>query len=254
MEVDYLEMNDYLATYDEKMSFVEDLVRGLIDTNYVNSVMIVGPPGIGKTYTVNKILLAQSEDEDKPIVYKKTSGHITPLAFFNTLTAHSSPNSVLFFDDADSIISDQTSLNMLKAASERTAQRTVEYNSTRMDKTQVVFEGKIIIATNKDMSKNPHYHAVVDRFHVFDLRVSYKEKLAKIYEIATMNKTDEERAVSDSIISFLFDKETEVDHDKITIRTFVKLEELTRLMPTRWKRYAELSGTYLPIAAKEPSR
>jgi hypothetical protein len=242
-----LDLKPYLESYDEKFSFLDDLINGMVNTTYVNTVLVSGPPGIGKTYTVDNNLQKRSEQSENPIRYRRVSGKITPLAFYNCLVENSSFDSVLFFDDADTILSDQISLNLLKEASEKRAQRTISYNSSRgPNSPTTVFDGKIIIATNIQISKSPHYAAVADRFHTFDMDISYREKLAKIHEIAENFTTPlVSRAINNDIVNFLAEKEEELDTDKITIRTFVKLQELAVLMPLKWKRFAEISNTYL---------
>jgi len=246
-----MNLSAHLASYNEKISFLEDLLNGMVRTKYVNTVLVTGDPGIGKTFTIDKNLQEHSEDSDNPIRYRRVSGKITPLAFYQTLVENSAFDSVLFFDDADTILMETVSLNLLKEASEKRSQRTISYNSSRSTNAPItVFDGKIVIATNKKISQNPHFEAVTDRFHVFDMNVTYLEKLAKIHDIAekfaTPMVSKEDNA---EIIKFLADKAKSINTDKITIRTFVKLQELKVLMPMKWKRFAEISGTYL-----EPSK
>lgn len=237
-----LDLSPYLASYEEKFSFLKEMVHGLVNTNVVNALLASGPPGIGKTYTIDEILLNESENEQRPIQYKRVSGKITPLAFYELLCANSGPDCVIFFDDADSILVEPISLNLLKSATEKRPQRVITYNSTRLDNKSTVFEGKIVIATNVRFARNPHFAAIVDRFHVFDMSVSYMEKLAKIYDIAKKDK--EHLDLSKKVIDYLAEKEEVVNQDKITIRTFIKLRELAELMPEKWQRFAALSGTY----------
>jgi len=215
-----------------------------VNTDYVNAILVSGPPGIGKTWTIDGILDRQRMSDTNPIQYTRSTGKITPLAFFYHLRSNCSPDSVLFFDDADSILHDPNSLNLLKAASERTRQRVIQYNSTQVSEGTVVFEGKIIIATNIEFSKNPHYEAVLDRFHVYNMEISYQEKLAKIWEISEATSEEEDMEKSLEVLKYMLEMEGKINTNKVTIRTFVKLRELRSLMPVGWKRFAELSKTY----------
>jgi ferritin-like protein len=244
--LDTMDLAAHLESYTEKFGFLQDLVVGMVDTSYVNTVLCSGPPGIGKTYSIDKLLQSRSESPVQPIRYKRVSGKITPLQFYHTLVENSSHDSVLFFDDADTILHDPVSLNLLKEASEKRNPRVISYNSSKLDGSgSVVFDGKIVISTNMRISRNEHYTAVCDRFHVFDMDVSYLEKLAKIYDIAQNAPTTKvSREMNLDIVKFLADMEARVDVDKVTIRTFVKLQELSVLMPQKWKRFAEVSGTY----------
>lgn len=237
-----------IESYEEKFSFVSDIVTGIVDSP-VNAALVAGPPGIGKTWTIDGILNLRSMDEEKPINYTRISGKITPLAFYNTLMAHSSADSVLFFDDADSVIFNTDSLNLLKAATEKRAQRVVTYNSTKLDDTSFVFEGKILIGTNVRFSQNAHFMAIVDRFHVYDMDISVEEKLAKIFHIA-YNTEPDTRDIAIETLKFLASMREQLNEDRLTIRTFVKLKELAQIMPTRWQRFAVISNTYLATKDK----
>lgn len=250
MELLDAQLKDGLKSYDYKLSFLSKLVHGLVNTNRVNSLLISGPSGIGKTYTIDKVLTEYSEDLENPIKYSKLNGKITPLSFYNMLKENSDEECVLFFDDSDSILTNPISLNMLKAASEKTSRRTVSYVSSKFDATSFVFEGKIVIATNQRISKNEHFKAVVDRFHVYDMNISMTEKLAKIIDISKAENdfTDD---INQKAIQFLMKNIDSINPDRFSLRTFIKLRELIELMPDSWEEYQKISGTYIEYKGKD---
>ena len=236
------ELKEPLESYEEKFEYLKTMTRGLIQTDTVNAIIVSGQPGIGKTYTIDKILHEQSLSEVRPITYRKKSGKITPLAFYEFLVANSTKDCISFFDDADSILTEDTSQNLLKQASEKRRQRIISYDSTKLDVTQVPYNGKIIIATNVQYSSSPHYEAIVDRFHCYDMKISFQEKLAKLFDI--VERDNEESEIGIEVLFFLLDKQKYIIPEKLTLRTFIKLKELAILMPGKWQRFVELSGTY----------
>jgi hypothetical protein len=238
-------LGKYLESYSEKIDLLEEMVVGVITTDLINTLIVSGSSGVGKTYNINRLLQRQSEDESNPIKYRKVTGKITPLAFFNVLYENSTYDSVCYFDDADSILSEETSLNLLKEASEKVPQRVVSYLSTKMGegKGTTTFDGKIVISTNIKISKSAHLMAVYDRFHVMELNISYLEKLAKIQDIVDKS-APEHRDVNREVLKFLVENESILETDNVTIRTFIKLQELARLTPKNWRRIAEVSETY----------
>jgi len=247
------ELLESLESYEEKFDYLRTMVRGLIQRDTVNAIIISGPPGIGKTFTIDGILDEQSRNFERPITYNKKSGKITPLAFYDFLVANAGKNCISFFDDADSILTEPTSLALLKQASELRKQRIISYESTKLDITQVPYNGKLVIATNVQYSSNPHYEAIIDRFHCYDMRVSYQEKLAKLFDI--VEKDTEDQEVSKEVLLFLLKKQKEIEPSKLTLRTFAKLKELAQLMPRsgprNWQRFVEISGTYMKFLGKD---
>ena len=144
-------------------------------------------------------------------------------------------------------------MNLLKEASEKVPQRIISYLSTRQGEgkgSNTTFDGKIVISTNIKISKSVHLMAVYDRFHVMELNISYLEKLAKIQDIVDKS-APEHREVNQEVLNFLVENENILETDNVTIRTFIKLQELARLTPKNWRRIAEVSETYFTEKRKK---
>lgn len=244
-----------LQQYEHKINFMLKLVDGLIRNN-VNSVIISGNPGIGKTWNIIKKLEQLSEELD--IRFNKFSGSITPLAFYQQLSDYSTNKDILFFDDCDDILYNSTSLNILKAASDLGRSRHVSWVTSRDTgvSKQFTFEGKIIIATNTSIKNNPHYRAIEDRMHVYNIQVTLEEKLAKIVDIA-YNSEDIKDLIGvvpiDRVLEAILSRADKIDPDKLSIRTFVKILELTNLLPNDWESYMEL-GKYISLKEEKVSK
>jgi len=67
------DLSVHLASYEKKMEKLRRLVGGMLDS-VINTVIVCGPSGIGKTYTINNILQARSKIDTAPICFKTITG------------------------------------------------------------------------------------------------------------------------------------------------------------------------------------
>jgi len=234
-----------LESYNKKLGMIEKVVTGLIKSK-VNSLLITGAPGIGKSFTVNKVLRELEETEG--IHFTTTKGHLTPMQMYIHMCEHRDPEDVIVFDDCDDVLYRPEALNLLKAATELNGTRKIYWNSKLVDETSIIFNGKIIVITNTWVSGNPHFQAICDRMHVFPLNVTVNEKLAKIESLSADLLTRYDTDIStDDIIEFILTNKDKVNPDSLTIRSFCKLIELKILVGDDWKDYVEtmnvLDGT-----------
>lgn len=85
-----------------------------------NLVIVHGPPGLGKSYDIERALelikTKWSSDFGGEFKYTIIKGRVTPPQLFKILYQHN--GQVIVFDDSDSILRDETALNTLKGALE----------------------------------------------------------------------------------------------------------------------------------------
>jgi predicted ATPase len=226
-----------LDSYNKKLGMIEKVVTGMVRSQ-VNSLLITGAPGIGKSYTVNKVL-KRLEDEDgiNPII---TKCHLTPLTMYQYLCDYRDSKDVIVFDDCDDVLYKTDALNLLKAATELGGARKVSWHSNRVDEQSIIYHGKIIVITNYWVKGNPHFIAICDRMHVFPLNVSLDEKLAKIQSLSEdlLKKYDTD-IETDDIIDYIVNNKDKVNPDQLTIRSFCKLIELKVLVGSDWQDFVE---------------
>ena len=126
------------------------------------SLIISGPPGVGKTFDVTKIL--RTYQELGKIQYRELKGYTKATGIYKELWINRFPGNVLLIDDCDSALLDEVSLNLLKTALDTTDERTISWNSearlvcTYTDITgtkqtedvpnQFLYEGTIIFLSN----------------------------------------------------------------------------------------------------------
>jgi hypothetical protein len=162
------------------------------------SLVVSGPAGLGKSFTVEKALESWDPSSDNHTVIK---GYVRAPALYKLLYSHRNAGQVLVFDDADSIFFDDVSINLLKGACDTTERRILSY----MTETGLVdeetaerlprsfqFDGTIIFITNYDFDAMidrghklaPHLQAIISRSHYIDLAMKTKrDYLVRIRQV-----------------------------------------------------------------------
>ena len=134
---------------------IKKYVDGVVKRNSHKSSILVGPPGLGKSYVVLKSLTDAGREYERD--YYTINGHVTPAKLFAMLYLFRAKGQILVLDDCDNIFANEIGINILKAATD-TTQNTVSYVSNHQIKIKGIvvqdfkFEGSVIICTNIDLS------------------------------------------------------------------------------------------------------
>jgi len=153
-----------------------EYIRNLVDMvikGVQPSVLITGQPGIGKSYIVK----SQLEKAGKVINddYLQISGHSSPLGLYRLL--HDHRDAMIVFDDCDSVLNDDISKNILKAALDSYDKRWVSWYSSKAEQQDLdpsfEFTGRIVFISN--MYADRIDQAVRSRAFCFDLQMSNSE-------------------------------------------------------------------------------
>jgi len=173
-EEDEKEVPDIFADMAAIEKFAEIVLSNDPKFLHLNSLVVAGPGGIGKTEKILKIL------EDKKIEALEVKGYSTAYCLFNTLKMN--PDGVYLFDDCDSIWEDKDSLNILKAVLDTKHVRTVSWNSGE-EIDSFDFRGKILFVSNRDFfgkSRAEHVGAVLTRIFFVQVTSDRKELIKYI--------------------------------------------------------------------------
>jgi hypothetical protein len=170
------------------------------------SLIVSGPAGLGKSFTVEKALQEWDVDGERHVIIK---GYVRATGLFKMLYKHREAGHVIVMDDADSIFYDDVSLNILKAVCDTTEQRKVSWlTEARLnddDTGDVIprsfdFDGSIIFLTNIDFDAmiarghklSPHLQALVSRSQYVDLSMkSVKDYLVRIDQVVGEGMLDD---------------------------------------------------------------
>jgi len=245
------EILDRLKT---RFDILNEMGQAAIDGN-IRALILQGPPGIGKSHgIVTQMQKANMFDDiaGRPPRYEVVKGFMTPIALYCKLYAHSDPGHVLVFDDCDSILEDEESLNVLKAALDSSKSRRVYWGSdSKTLRREGVpdsfdFRGTVIFITNqkldrqRDTKRDAHLNALQSRCHFLDLKMnSVRECLIWIKHVVSSGKMLEEYGLSksqaDEIVDFMRDNQTQLR--ELSLRMAVKIADLVKIS-SNWQNLA----------------
>jgi len=225
-----------------------------VKSGAIRALIVSGPPGVGKSHGVERVLDRYQvlEDLGGPKKYEVIKGAMSALGLYVKLYNYSSKDSVVVFDDCDSIFSDELSLNILKAALDSKKRRMIHWNTDSIKlrsegvPSQFCFEGSAIFITNLKFDRargkiREHLAALESRCHYMDLTINTdREKLLRIRQITSDGMLTDykfEPTVVESIIQFVESNQHRLR--ELSLRTVVKAADLVKAFPRDWRSYAE---------------
>jgi hypothetical protein len=246
---------EVMTRIGERFDILDQMTKATIAGD-VRAMIVVGPPGVGKSYGVEK-QLEHSGLFDKlsgrKIKYEVIKGAMTPIGLYCTLYKHSDRNNVLVFDDCDSVFQDDLSLNILKAALDSGKKRRIYWNSdSAMLRREGVpdmfdFKGACIFITNlqfqnlKSKKLQDHLEALQSRCHFLDLTLNtMRDRFLRIKQIYRKGELfadyDFTQEQGDMVIEFMEQNQTRLR--EMSLRMALKIADLTRVSDTNWRALA----------------
>ena len=228
-------------------------------TGDIRAMIVSGPPGVGKSFGVERIVEKAclfDQISGKRLRAEVIKGSTSALGLYCALYKHSDANCMLVFDDCDSILLDDVSLNLLKGALDSGKKRKISWLSdSHMLRREGVpdsfeFKGSVIFITNlkfdqmKSQKLRDHLDALQSRCHYLDLTLdTMRDKVLRIKQIAQdgalFETYDFQPCEQDEIIEFL-----EVNKNKfreMSLRMAIKIADLKKSFPLKWKAMAEVT-------------
>ena len=241
----------------ERFDIMDSMTQAVVD-GVVRSMIVVGPPGVGKSFNVVKKLAEANlfNAIAGDIRYEVVKGATTALGLYAKLYEYSREGDVLVFDDCDSILMDELSLNILKAALDTNKKRTIHWNSdSKLLQREGIpnkfdFKGSCIFITNikfdniRSAKLRDHLSALESRSHYIDLSMNtMRDKLLRIKQIARSGELFKEyrfeNGEEQEILTYMEECQTRLR--EMSLRCAVKLADLRKTMPMNWKRTAEVT-------------
>jgi len=239
----------------ERFQMLEDMTKAS-KKGTVRAMIVSGPPGVGKSFGVEKVLgkhdLIATLGEKAP-KYEVVKGAMSAIGLYCKLFNYADKDNVLVFDDCDSVLLDDLSLNILKAALDSKKSRRIHWNTDSFKlrnegvPDSFEFKGSAIFITNikfdnvKSKKLRDHLEALESRCHYIDLTIdTEREKMLRIKQITGDGMLDEymlPEGTVDDIVDF-------VDINKkrlreLSLRTVLKVADLAKAFPDRWEAMAE---------------
>ena len=248
---------EVMARIGERFNIMDAMTQAVVE-GIVRSMIVVGPPGVGKSYGIVKKLeeanLFNMIGGD--VRYEVVKGATTALGLYAKLYEYSREGDVLVFDDCDSILMDELSLNILKAALDTNKKRVLHWNSdSKLLQREGIpnkfeFKGACIFITNikfdsvRSKKLRDHLEALESRSHYIDLTMdSMRDKYLRIKQIAATGELFKEfrfmAGEDQEVLEFMFANQTR--WREMSMRCAVKLAALRKTMPDNWQRTAQVT-------------
>ncbi len=244
----------------ERFQILEDMSYASCD-GVVRGMVVTGPPGVGKSYGVEKVI-REAEMMNKMSggagntgrKYGMEKGAASAIGLYKLLYEYSESGSVLVLDDCDSVLYDETSLNLLKAALDSSPKRYLSWRSESRvlanegipDKFE--FKGSIIFITNLKFDKTrgklkDHLDAIMSRCHYLDLTLdTMRDKFLRCKQIVSDGMLDEYKfgeAETSKLMTYIHDNRNRLR--EMSLRMVLKIADLKRMNGDKWQRYVEMT-------------
>lgn len=245
-----------MAEIAERFEILHEMTKAATNGD-IRAMIVSGPPGVGKSFGVEKeIEKATLLDQiaGRRLRAEVVKGAATPIGLYQTLYKYSDDNCVVVFDDCDSILLDDVSLNLLKGALDSGKKRKISWlsESSTLRREGIPdsfeFKGSVIFITNlkfdkmKSQKLRDHLDALQSRCHYLDLTLdTMRDKVLRIKQIARSGELFEDMDISeigqDEIISFMDTNKNKLR--EMSLRMAIKIAQLYVTFPTRWQSLAQ---------------
>ena len=241
----------------KRFDILEDMTQA-VKEGTVRAMIVTGPPGVGKSFGVDKVLhkedLFNMMGERKP-KYEVVKGAMSAIGLYCKLYEYADKGNVVVFDDCDSVLLDDLSLNILKAALDSSTKRMIHWNtdSSKLRNEGVPgsfeFKAGAIFITNikfdhvKSKKLQDHLAALESRCHYIDLQMdTEREKVLRIKQITEDGMLDSyefKNGEQNEVIDFIDDQKKKLR--ELSLRTVLKIADLRKSFPGNWKEMAEVT-------------
>jgi hypothetical protein len=239
----------------ERFDMLEDMTKATKKGD-VRAMIVSGPPGVGKSHGVEKVLgkhdLIATLGERAP-KYEVVKGAMSAIGLYCKLYKMADKDNVIVFDDCDSIFSDELSLNILKAALDSKKTRRIHWNTDSFKlrnegvPDSFEFKGSAIFITNikfdnvKSKKMRDHLEALESRCHYIDLAIDTdREKLLRIKQITNDGMLNEYMLTEDTVQEIVdFCDINKKRLRELSLRTVLKVADLAKAFPDKWEAMAE---------------
>jgi replicative DNA helicase len=240
----------------ERFEILDEMTKAATNGD-IRAMIVSGPPGVGKSFGVEQVIdkaCLFDQIAGKRLRAEVVKGSATALGLYSTLYKYSDENCVLVFDDCDSILLDDVSLNLLKGALDSGKKRKISWlaDSNLLRREGIPdsfnFNGSVIFITNlkfdtmKSQKLKDHLDALQSRCHYLDLTLdTMRDKILRIKQIAKDGELfkdyDFEQCTQDDIVDFM--DTNKIRLREMSLRMALKIADLRKSFPANWKRMAE---------------
>lgn len=246
-------MERIAATFAMLDRIVDSAAKGV-----VRGLVVSGPPGIGKSFGVEKQLdvaniFRKMTGEDPK--YEIITGGVSAVGLFQKLYYNRQPENVLVFDDCDAVLFDEECLSLLKGALNSGDKRRIAWNKESRILADLGipshfdFEGSVIFLSNIDFERTiargsriaSHLEAIMSRCHYLDLEIgSTRDKILRIKQIVRdgmLTPYDFSNNEEQMIVDFVVENAEHLR--ELSLRMVKKIADFVKTDPASWHEMAE---------------
>jgi hypothetical protein len=243
------------AKLTERFQVLEDLTKGAVKGD-VKALIVSGPAGLGKSYTVEQVLESYDPDSSCSTQIK---GYARATGLMKQLYKYRNAGDVVVFDDADAIFYDDVSLNILKAATDSSQKRMISWMSEAKfedDDGDIIprrfeFKGTIVFITNIDFDAMiekghklaPHLSALISRAHYIDLAMKTKRdyyiRIKQVVKQGMLSKAGFTMDEENDVVAFV--EKNFANLRETSLRSVIKIAALRRSNPSRFESLARIT-------------
>lgn len=237
-------------TINERFGFVTDMIT-MLARGQQASVVVTGPGGLGKSHTVVQALLAQGledvtmlDEMDEGVLLSPTrsfrvvKGFSSAKGLYRTL--YENRNSVLVFDDCDSVLKDLVSLNLLKGALDSYSKRVISWRADLRDEdlpTTFEFKGRVVFISN--MASTQLDQAIITRSMAVDLTMTLAQKVERMRYIVNEHNFMPEHSTEHKADALVLVDELKDSVKELSLRTLMQVTKIRSAAGDNWENLAE---------------
>lgn len=235
---------------NQRFGFVSDMVSMLCKGEQA-SVVICGPGGLGKSYTVTDAL-AKNGMVDMTVLdefavgtkintnksFRIIKGYSTPKGLYRTL--YENKDGVIVFDDCDSVLKDPVSLNLLKGALDSYSKRIISWRADIRDDdlpTTFEFKGRVVFISNLGSDKIDQ--AIISRSMAVDLTMTKEQKVERMQYLLDQPgfMPEVSKQVKQDALDLINSVRDSVK--ELSLRTLIQVTKIRKSAGANWKDLAE---------------
>jgi hypothetical protein len=251
---------EILTRLRDRFEILDDMTRA-VKAGKVRAMIVTGPPGVGKSYGVENVLskhdvFANVAQDEKLKKYEVVKGAMSALGLYSKLYHYKDAKNIIVFDDCDSVLLDDLSLNILKAALDTSSKRMIHWNTdSHLLRREGVpdsfeFKGGAIFITNikfdhvKSKKLRDHLEALESRCHYLDLTIdTEREKLLRIRQVVNECGMLDDHQLTDvaklEVVDFVVANAGKMR--ELSLRMVLKVADIRKSMPDNWQAVVEVT-------------
>jgi hypothetical protein len=242
---------EILDRLSERFEILDEMTKAVKNGN-VRAMIVSGPPGVGKSHGVESVLQKDGLFDvlaERKAKFEVCKGAMSAIGLYAKLYEFSAAGNVVVFDDCDSILMEDLSLNILKGALDSSERRFISWNTdSRLLRSEGIpdrfeFKGAAIFITNikfehvRSKKLRDHLDALESRCHYIDLQMdTNREKILRIQQIARdgnmLDRYEFEPVQKDEVIEFIIENQDKLR--ELSLRMVLKIADLRKSFPKNW--------------------